>query len=61
MKEDWKKITDVKYKITKKDHGRTIKVGKYDFIKIWIKGEWEFWKHGFADSGAPGDSSGPHA
>ena len=44
-----RKITDTKYKITKKDHGRIIKVGKFNFIKVAVEGEWDFWNHGFTD------------
>ena len=45
----WNKITDYKRKLTLKDHGRILKVGKYKFARINIKGGWDFWHHGFTD------------
>lgn len=41
------KITDTKYKLTLKDHGKILKVGKYNFRRIWIEGGWDFWNYGF--------------
>lgn len=43
------KITDVNYILSKKDHGRIIKVGKNNFRRIFIKGEYPFWEDGFTD------------
>jgi len=41
------KITDPKYILTKKDHGKILRVGKKHFRRIWMKGCWPFWKYGF--------------
>jgi len=45
----WNKITDPKRILTIKDHGRILKVGKYNFVRIHMQGGWDFWNHGFKD------------
>ena len=43
----WTKITDPKRNITEADHGKVLKVGKKDFVRIVIPGMYEWWKDGF--------------
>ena len=45
----WAKVTDPNYRLTKKDHGRILKVGKHNFRRISIIGEWDYWENGFVD------------
>ena len=40
-------ITDFKRKLTLKDHGKVLRVGKRHFRRIWMEGGWDFWNHGF--------------
>jgi len=50
MKTNWIRITDPKTILNLKDHhGRILRVGKHNFRRIWIKGGWDFWNHGFTD------------
>jgi hypothetical protein len=50
----WEKITDWKYILTQKDHGRVLRVGR-KFVRIAMKGQWDFWNHGFTDIAWIGD------
>ena len=47
IRHDRVKITDPNYKLTKKDHGKVLKVGKKNFVRIAIKGEFPWWEHGY--------------
>jgi hypothetical protein len=52
----WEKITDYRRMLTLKDHGRVLRVGKKDFIRVNMKGGWDFWNYGFTDIALAGDT-----
>lgn len=46
----WIRITDPRTTLTLEEHhGRILKVGKHNFVRMWIKGGWDFWNYGFTD------------
>lgn len=44
---NWTKITDPKTQLGPEYHGKILKVGKKDFIRIVHEGMYKWWKDGF--------------